>query len=158
MFGLFAPRCPLDAREKTWVELRMQWLVERLGFETLRTVEVVTPTDRYFPHEYHGTDEDIERIFVQVCRHIGYPREMVQLELFDKTEPPPHFSERHPSPLGIYQAHSESNGKPTVWIECTQANDPMKLIATVAHSWRTAFSWERNCSKAMNRIMNSLRT
>ncbi|MFN0056597.1 MAG: hypothetical protein ACKV0T_31000 [Planctomycetales bacterium] len=49
MFGLFSPRCPVDLREKTWIELRMQWLVDRLGLEQIWRVEVITPTNHHFP-------------------------------------------------------------------------------------------------------------
>ena len=37
MFGLFKRRCPLDIREKTWVELRLQWLINQLGIDPATT-------------------------------------------------------------------------------------------------------------------------
>ncbi len=33
MFGLFAPKCPLDTKNKTWVERRMLWLARRFGLD-----------------------------------------------------------------------------------------------------------------------------
>ena len=45
MFGLFAPRCPLETAEKAWVERRMSWLADRLGLERMLKAPAVVPTD-----------------------------------------------------------------------------------------------------------------
>jgi hypothetical protein len=133
MFGFLARRCPLDVREKTWVELRMQWLVDRLGFERLQTAEVLTPTDRHFPEDYHGTDEDIGRIFDRVCDQMKIGRETVRYELFTGSRPSPYIADDRVSALGVYEQRTEQTERHTIWIERSQASDPMMLVATVAH-------------------------
>ena len=133
MFGLFRPRCPLDIREKTWVELRMQWLVDRLGFEQMRTVEVVTPSDKHFPDSYSGTDQEVERVFGQVCDQMRVPRESVELSLFDGVRPSPYILDPRGTALGLYEQRTAENQRHTIWIERKQTDELLHFIGTVAH-------------------------
>ena len=43
MFGLFAPRCPLNLGLKVWTERRFRDIGEELGASHIRQVEVVEP-------------------------------------------------------------------------------------------------------------------
>ncbi len=133
MLGFLSSRCPLDAREKTWVELRMQWLAERLGFERLRTVEVLTPTDRHFPEDYHGTDADVERIFHRVREWMGIDRNTVCCEMFSGSRPSSYLVDDRGTALGLYQQRDDGADRHKIWIERSQARDPMMVVATVAH-------------------------
>ncbi len=132
MFGLFSPRCPLDIREKTWVELRMQWLVDRLGFDHVRNVEVITPSEKHFPDAYSGSDQEIERIFVQVCDQMGVPRDSVELahcSTARRTFPLSITSNHAVPPCGALRAAQprtkESEPAHTIWIERGHTADPM---------------------------------
>lgn len=132
MLGFFRQRAPLNLREKTWVELRMEWLIERLGIDSLRNCEVVTPTDSHFPAAYSGSDEEIERLFVRICETIGVPRDAVELMLFGGAEGLADGSGQRNATLGLYQRDGQGP-RATVWIEASQATDPMLLVATIAH-------------------------
>lgn len=133
MFGIFQPRPPLNLRERTWVELRMQWLAERLGFDRLRSCEIITPSDAHFPEAYSGSDEDIERIFARLCDLIGVRRETVELILFNAAEPRPDGDGKHSTALGIYQPNADDGQPASIWIEASQSSEPTHLIATTAH-------------------------
>jgi hypothetical protein len=133
MFGLFRPRCPLNAREKTWLELRMDWLVRQIGFEKFHQIEVVTPTDRYFPERYSGSEQDIERIFRQVCTSMAVPRESIDLQVFDGSHPPPVLVDGRSDALGLYQRPDGAGGTQVVWINRSETTNPMSLVATMAH-------------------------
>lgn len=49
MFGLFAPKCPLELNQKVWTEFRMHWLADQLGIERMLKADVVIPTVDQFP-------------------------------------------------------------------------------------------------------------
>src|SRR5262245_48806784 len=133
MFGFFKPRCPLDVREKTWIELRMQWLVERLGFDRICAVEVITPSDEHFPESYSGSDDDVERIFAFVCRQMDVPREAVEMDLYDGQRPSAFLYDSRGSALGLYEPGTLDGVRQKIWIERSQTADPLHLIATTAH-------------------------
>jgi|GEM_PF-471451 len=133
MFGLFSPRCPLDIREKTWVDLRMDWLVERLGSEAIRRIEVLTPSDAHFPEAYSGKDQEIEFIFDRVCEQMRVPRETINLSLFDGIEQSPFALVQRATPLGVYEQRETESGRHTVRIERRHTRDAMHLVATAAH-------------------------
>lgn len=136
IFDFFSSKCPINVREKTWVELRMQWLVDRLGIERLRQVEVITPTPQHFPEPYAGSEEDIERLFTQVCGFMGVRRETVELKLFanDRQDHAAQVVEANrPRFAGLYETPSEEAPLQIVWIDVTQTASPMNLIATIAH-------------------------
>lgn len=133
MFGLFSPRCPLNIREKTWVELRMKWLVDRLGFDRLQSVDVITPSDKHFPDSYSGSDQEVEHIFGRVCDQMGVPRESVELALFDGSRHSPYIDDNRGTPLGLYEQRTAEAQRHTVWIERTQTPDLVRVIATAAH-------------------------
>ena len=131
MFGFFKARPPLNLREKTWVELRMQWLAERLGFDKLQACEVITPSDAHFPDAYSGSDENIERIFARICDLMGVRNETLELVLFDGAEPPPDDPGRSTA-LGMYR-RNDDRAQSTIWIARSQAAEPTQLVATIAH-------------------------
>ena len=41
--GWFTPKCPVDSEAKDWIENAFNWLVEELGPDVLRDVDVVLP-------------------------------------------------------------------------------------------------------------------
>lgn len=133
MFGLFTPRCPIDLREKTWIELRMQWLIDRLASENLRSIEMITPSDEHFPDAYTGAEGEVERVFGYVCDQMGVPRESVELALFDGVRPSPFIYDGRGTALGVYEQRSAETSRHTVWIERKLTAEPLRLIATAAH-------------------------
>lgn len=56
MLGWFSAKCPLDTREKTWTELRLRWLADQLGIDTLVNARVVLPTADFFPESFEGDE------------------------------------------------------------------------------------------------------
>jgi hypothetical protein len=132
MFGFFAPRCPVNIREKTWIELRMQWLIDRLGSERIAAVKVVTPSPADFPDPYAGSDEDIRRIFAFICQRMRVPRDSVELQVFDE-EPAPIGVGGGGSRLGVYEQRKSKSGRHIVWIERSETVDLRHFISTAAH-------------------------
>lgn len=66
MFGLFAPRCPLNLGLKVWTERRFRDIGEELGASHIRGVTVVEPDTEIVPHS-DEPDELIQAMFERVC-------------------------------------------------------------------------------------------
>jgi hypothetical protein len=111
----------------------MQWLIDRLGFDRMLAVDVITPSDTHFPEAYSGSDEEIERVFGLVCRQIGVARESVELAIFDGARPSLYLYDGRNSALGVYEQRTAASERHTVWIERSQTVDPLHLISTAAH-------------------------
>lgn len=70
MLGLFKPKCPLDIREKVWVERRLLWLSQRFGAKPMLEATIVLPNREFFPGSYSGTADDIVGSFERVCDYL----------------------------------------------------------------------------------------
>ncbi len=121
MFGWFAPKCPVDTRTKAWVESRMLWLADRFGLDRLRAAAVVLPTDEFFPDRYTPDETGCRGCLLRMCGYMGVAPESVHLQIVDDDE--------MPDAAGLYQMRERS----VIWIARTQLDDPMRLMATVAH-------------------------
>ena len=107
--------------------------------------KVVEPTAEDFPDPYDKSPESVENLFSRVCWYMGVNRGGLELEIFpDETaelrEILPSWSGDGTRPSGLYlQAHEQEkanddgDGRMVVAIRSTMLNDPMSLVATVAH-------------------------
>jgi HEAT repeat protein len=85
MFSWFAPKPPLDAPDKLWVEQGMTWLVRTFGVERLRSAAVVLPTPEFFPDPYdpiRGSDDDARNLLDRVCSYAGVDPGRVRLLIY----------------------------------------------------------------------------
>jgi hypothetical protein len=121
MFGLFTPRCPLPADEKTWVERRMLWLAERFGLDRLRTAPVVLPTEEFFPDRYDADYPSVRRCLDRICGYMDVEPRRITLEILP--------DEMMPNAAGWYQMRALSS----ICVAYSQLADPMRLMATLAH-------------------------
>ncbi|WP_166823620.1 HEAT repeat domain-containing protein [Thalassoroseus pseudoceratinae] len=88
MFGLFRPKCPVDAREQAWIELRMAWLGEQLGWDTLRDAKTVLPTGDFFPLPYDGSESAAQTIYSRVCEYARQDAKELPVTFFDDQADP----------------------------------------------------------------------
>lgn len=88
MLSWFRPSCPLNASEKTWVEFRIAWLLERLGYNRLNEIETLLPTGKYFPPPYHGEDHEVQAVFDRVCQAMRVEPALFRLHVFDDSTDP----------------------------------------------------------------------
>jgi hypothetical protein len=121
MFGLFAPRAPLDSWEKAWTETRLCWLADKLGFHRLLEAQVVLPTPEFFPEAYGGTPDHVQRLLDQLCGYMHLDAKRIRLEIAADTD--------MPDAVGQYQ----SGERPVIRVASSQIADPMALIGTLAH-------------------------
>lgn len=129
----FTPKCPVDAETKQWLEESFNWLIEEMGPETLLSVEVVLPTEEYFPDPYSGSPHDIRVMLERVCGYMDVDPNDVEMRLYTNDDTanihPLAASEREHT-LGTYQMRG---GKYHIRLESSQAVNPEGLIATIAH-------------------------
>jgi hypothetical protein len=85
MFGLFAPRCPLNLGLKVWTERRFRDIGEELGASHIRQVEVVEPGSELL-RSAEESDDPITLIFEQVCRWMDVSSSSLRLNLMSSDE------------------------------------------------------------------------
>jgi hypothetical protein len=120
--GWFAARCPVDERQRTWLEESMAWFVGEFGADVLRR-PVITPTPDFFPGEFHGSDDEVRALVRRICGWFDVAAERVLSEAMGLTS-----SWR--SAAGHYR---NENGRAVIGIDRTLAATPVRLVATVAH-------------------------
>lgn len=135
MFGWFRPRCPVDARSKTWIELRMSWLAAQFGLERMRTAEVAVPTSACLPESFHGTQADARRLWERLCWFAQIEPAALELHFFD--EDPAEAARRVQGTVirsegaaGFYE-HAPDRG--AIHVARSQLGDPARLVATIVH-------------------------
>lgn len=120
MFGWFKPECPVELERKAWIEFRMRWLVEQLGIERLRKVQVITPTAEFFPDPYEGSYEEVRSLMDRLAAMMGVSTP-IELQIGSEAE--------MPSALGLY-----IRGDPSRIMICESIlNDPFDVVATLVH-------------------------
>lgn len=121
MFGLFAPKCPLDTQSKTWIERRMVWLAERFGIDRMRDATVITPTPEFFPDPYTPDEAGFRHTLRRVCGYMSMDPNSVRFVLAD--------DDQMPNVAGLYQMRERS----IIHVTRGQLADPLSLIATLTH-------------------------
>ena len=114
----FRSKCPLDTHEKTWTEVRMQWLSNKLGTESLFSGDVVLPTEDFFPGQFGGTKPEIEQYGRIVGRQLGIQKSL-SFEIGQ--------SQLVGAPARLVRDQS------TILIADTEMGDPVFLVSALAH-------------------------
>jgi len=113
-----------------------------LGRRRLLEANVILPTPEFFPDTYKKDPESAEMIFRRVCKYMGVDRNRIELEIFpDETEELravlPYWQGNSGGCAGFYSHNvDDSNGtkeKMLVAIRSSQLNEPLLLVATMAH-------------------------
>ncbi len=132
----FTPKSPVDSETKEWIENAFDWLIEELGVDTLRSVEMILPTDDFFPDVYDGSRATIDSMVDRVCEYMDVDPELVDLRYFENDDGSRFHSlasegseGRHA--IGTY--HMGRDGKYKISLDTSQARDPQTLVATIAH-------------------------
>jgi hypothetical protein len=119
---------------KQWLEESFNWLIDEMGAETLLSVEVILPTEEYFPDPYSGSPHDIRMMLERVCGYMDVDPGDVEMRLYTHDDGsnihPLAASEREPHAIGTYQMRG---GKYHIRLESSQAVNPEKLVGTIAH-------------------------
>jgi len=139
----FAPKLPTTEEERLWVNESFRDLERMLGRRRMLDAKVILPTPEDFPDPYSKNLESAEFLFGRVCSYMQVDRSSVELVVFpDETEELrsvlPYWSGQSSACAGFY-THDRglsSDGdekRMMVALRSTQLQDPMSLVATMAH-------------------------
>ncbi len=131
MFGWFGSKaeCPVDFATREWIERRWAWLTEQFGRERPRSARVILPTPEFFPDPYAAKPDDARAMFDRVCGYMGVAPETVELSWYQDRNPV-YEGQWQQGTAGLY--HEEA-GRFRVWVEVGNIDDPLALVATMAH-------------------------
>jgi Pentapeptide repeats (8 copies) len=116
-----APECPVSPDVQKWIEARFDWLIDQFGIERLQSINVILPTEDFFPNAYRPTPESVRMVFHRVCDYVGIDWKTIELHFYED------IGQRT---RGLYEPTSE---KHRVWIEAKMLDDPLALVGTMAH-------------------------
>jgi hypothetical protein len=131
-----AAKCPVRRPEQEWIDESMRWLVAEFG-ESVLHGPVVLPTEEFFPGSYTGSRDDVQAVLARIATHMRVDTDRVELVF----EPQDEGEARLLGSLPAYQRSSTEaaghylrrDGRGIVTIRGAQADDPMALVATIAH-------------------------
>jgi hypothetical protein len=133
--ALFAPRCPVEDRERAWVEESLGWIRGQFGDGPL-SAPVILPTGEYFPPPYSGSDEDVRAAAGKVAGYMGVARE-VDVEFSadldhvrDLQRLIPGGTAQFSGAAGVY---TRKGHRQVLTIDRANAGTPARLLAVIAH-------------------------
>jgi hypothetical protein len=121
MLRWFAPKCPLDTLEKTWIEWRMRWLADQLGIDRLLQTRVLLPREQDFPFLCGPDRKHLRPLLDRLCRHMGVATDKVSLEVLE--------DQQMPGAAGLYYRRKRS----LISVARSQLTEPVRLLATLSH-------------------------
>ncbi|MGE5324002.1 MAG: hypothetical protein ACM3SW_14125 [Actinomycetota bacterium] len=100
--------------------------------------KVVLPNEEHFPDPYDKTVEAAERMFCRVCNHMKVDRSRIEFEVFsdgaeELSEFLPYWKGNGAGCAGLYVHADKENDKMVVALRQSQMNDPLAVVATLAH-------------------------
>jgi len=136
MFGLRS-RLPVSDEERQWVDRAFARLSALLGESRMLEAEVILPIPKHFPDPYDATEDTVGRLFLRICEYMGVDRGRIDLEVFpDSTthlrEILPFWQAKSTGCAGLYTRTSD-HSRMVVAVKGSQLNDPLALVATLAH-------------------------
>lgn len=134
--GWFTAKCPVDDETREWIDDAFRWLVQELTVDVLNSVEVVLPTEDFFPDPYDGSRGSIRKMLERVCRYMDVDPTLVEIRFFEGDDD----SRFHPlASDGSQRGHAVGSyrmgrsGKYLISLDTSQAAKPETMVATIAH-------------------------
>jgi hypothetical protein len=137
MFG-FKPKLPLSEEDRQWVDDGFYRLSRILGRNRMLEAEIILPDAEHFPDHYDKSDSAAEKMFLRIRDYMQVDPSLIDLEIFpDETqklsELLPYWKGGHGGCAGIYFHPEDENKKMVVALWHSQMEDPISLVATIAH-------------------------
>jgi len=137
MFGS-RPKLPISEDDRLWVENGFARLSRFLGRNRMLQAEVVLPDEAHFPDPYERSIGAPEKMFRRICGYMKVDPRQVDLEVFpDETEELgrmlPYWQGSHSGCAGLYVHPDGENKNMVVALRESQMDDPLALVATMAH-------------------------
>lgn len=135
--GLFRSRPPIEDHVVDWIFETFAWLLAEFGgMDEIRKSRLVLPTNEFYPIEGLEGRELAEELFLRTKEHarmLDWPCRLVEQESDDDMHAVmslfPHSYERS----GAAGTFSYDGRKPTISYDPRGLDEPMRLVATLAH-------------------------
>lgn len=127
-FDWWKPKCPVDIRQKAWVELRMRWLAEQLGMRQFDQNKIILPTEEYFPDRFDQTPEAARCLLDRVAEYVGVSPARIELLV---------------EPQGCASEAAGPSEPGVIYLSESQLADPTSLVATFARELVRDLLFER---------------
>jgi hypothetical protein len=138
MFGWFTPKCPVTLVEKTWTELRMCWLAEKLGIDRLKRAEVLLPTEAGVPDDYEGEWNEARTLLEVLGRHMGVDAGAIDLQVAEdlgegvgQYELTSGDAAAYVQPAGQSIRATQVTARAILRIAASELADPQRLLAVL---------------------------
>jgi hypothetical protein len=133
------PRCPVEERERAWIEESIAWLRDEFGVAPLN-VPVILPTSEYFSSPFFGSDGDVRALVRSVARYMGVQAD-VDVEICEETDHAESLMRLFPGGTGTFRSagaagtytHADADGPHVVTIDRSNVDEPARLLAVIAH-------------------------
>jgi hypothetical protein len=132
----FAAGCPVDDRERAWIEESMAWFRGQFGADPL-SQPVVLPTKEFFPPPPPASEADVTGLVRKIAGYMGSPQAEIQVQFTDDYDHAAAQAKLIPGAFRSYQgaagAYREHGGRAVVTIDRAELRDPARLLAVIAH-------------------------
>jgi hypothetical protein len=136
---LFNPRCPVQERERAWIEESIDWLRGEFGVAPLN-VPVILPTSEYFPPPFSGSDADVRALVRSVARYMGVQAD-VDVRFSEDFDDAENLMRLFPGGTGTFRSsgvagaytHADADGLHVVTLDRSNVGEPERLLAVIAH-------------------------
>lgn len=123
------PKCPVDSAIKHWIETRFTWLTQEFGVKRLTNGRAIVPTEEFLPLAYECTEDGILDLMRRVATYMDVDPATLNLAFYQ--DGTPQFDGVINSrSAGLY---AQTHDKFDIWLEVNSLEDPVSVIATLAH-------------------------
>ena len=129
MLSWFRPRCPVDAREQSWIDENLAWLAGQFGLDVFLRRAVLVPKEGFFPRRFAGTEPAIHELLAPLCRQMDLKPSTVELEFFSDDQRVG-FVDEHGHPVGLTAGQFEPG---VVRLDRNDCHDLSLVVGMVAH-------------------------
>lgn len=142
MFWNKRKKLPVTDADREWIDSDLKWLREEISEAHFMEILTVTPTKNFYNRTFDGTEKDAEYILERTMKLMSIDSEKANIKLeFFSDQPiemddgttlssPADINGKWNSAAGTYQ---EMDCETIITIETNQLNNPISLIATIAH-------------------------
>jgi hypothetical protein len=134
---LFRSGPPVTDLDREWIEKSLHSLVDLFGKKSLQTVNLVLPTEDFFPDEWQSEQEAVEKLFGRVCSYMQVDRDRLELKTVHvqrrrMADLLPYGRESGSGAAGVY-IEGQPDDKIRIGIKITDDFNVDSVIATLAH-------------------------
>ena len=146
MFGLFGDNSKLQLDEETrlWLDEAMFWLFDTFGDEAVKSRKILTPTHEDLPITFDGQYATAEKALEIIADQMEIDIKEVKLDFYVEGHTQMSSGTRSGGAMFMQPVEGESysggkywgrqeDGKYHIWLEARKLNQPLELMATLAH-------------------------